>query len=168
MSNEATILSHNIKFLRKLFKISQEDLANKLNISRSNIAAYESKNVEPRLKTLLEIARFFDISIQALIDTKLEEGNDYPSFYTKSVESSDDPQPLDIKGNPDVEVFIDKSVKIKKILEGFKTFYSFKKRNLQNKTQSTEKIIFDIDNFIKLIEHLLVYNERIIKVLSNK
>ena len=167
MDDNISVLAHNIRFLRKLSKISQEDLAAKLKISRSNIAAYESKNVEPRLKTILEIARFFDISIKTLIDTKLTDGVDYAPFDTKSIGGSNQPQKLDIRGNLDVETFIGKSIKIKKILEGFKTFYSFKKANLQNKTQKTDKIIFDIDNFIKLIEHLLVYNERIINALSN-
>jgi len=167
MSNKINILSHNIKYLRKLQKISQEELAIKLGISRSNIAAYESKNVEPRLKTLFDIAKIFDINIKALVESKLKEGEDFDTFETKSFESPDISQSLDIAGNSDIDIFIDKSIKISKILEGFKTFYTFKKNNLKVKTLTTDKIIFDIDNFIKLIEYLLSHNETIIKVLSN-
>jgi len=168
MANELSILSHNIKYLRKREKISQEELAVKLGISRSNIAAYESKNVEPRLKTILEIARIFDINIKRLLENKIEEGESFNSFEEKSFESPTKAQSLDIVDNSDVDVFINKSIRIKKILEVFKIFYTFKKNNLKSKTVTTDKLIFDIDNFIKLMEHLLSHNEAIIKVLSNR
>ena len=54
-------LSKNLKFLRKSRQWSQEELARRLGIKRSNIAAYESKNVEPRLSLLLSMAKLFNV-----------------------------------------------------------------------------------------------------------
>ena len=164
-----TTLSHNIKHLRKHRKISQEKLASSLGISRSNIAAYESKNVEPRLGTVLKIARLFDINIRTLLEKKLESGEDFPSYESNSYDPNpEDGESLVIQNDEDIEIFISKSIKIKKILEGFKVFYTFKRNNVKDKSFENSKIIYDIDNFIKLMEHLLTYNETIIKALSNK
>lgn len=168
MEPKDNVLSHNIKHLRKLNNLSQEELAAKLGIKRSNIAAYESKNVEPRLRIVLELARLFDLSVKSLIEKKLEDGVEFPKFNNKQFQNTSSSQQLDIEGNTDVSMFIDKSIKIRKVLEGFKAFYTFKKNNINNLTADKEKLIFDIDNFVQLMEHLLAYNETVIKAISNK
>ncbi len=166
MDDNVKILSHNLKFLRKSIKLNQEELAKKLNIKRSNVAAYEAKNVEPRLKTILEMARLFDIDLSHFLQIKLVEGDKFPAFdggKTKDIEKVI-PVSLD---NADVSTFIEKSVKIKKILVGFKAFYEYRKSRILEKSPESEKLIFDIDNFIQLIEHMLSYNEVMIKASTN-
>lgn len=171
MSNTPPVpgnLSQNIRFLRKKYKYSQEDLAAKLNIKRSNIAAYESKNVEPRLRIVLEIAKTFDISIDALVAKPLSEGQEYDTFNT-TIDPLEANNELFIdKNGEEVTSFIEKSIKIRKILEGFKAFYTMKKNNIKDITDEKERVIFDIDNFVNLMEHLLTYNENVIKAISNK
>ena len=166
MDNNISILSHNIKFLRKELKISQDELSNKLGIKRSNIAAYEIKNVEPRLRTILEIAKFFNINVKSLIESKLVPGEDYPPFEAAILDVDSETKVLEIKDSEDVGTFIDKSIKVRKILEGFKAFYTFKKNSFKDDSPGKEKLIFDIDNFIQLMEHLLTYNESVINVIS--
>lgn len=168
METRDNILAHNIKYLRKLNKFSQEELAAKLGIKRSNIAAYESKNVEPRLRIILEIARLFDLSVKSLIEKKLEEGIAFPKFNSDNSLKAKNTQQLDIVDNEDVSNFINKSIKIRKILEGFKAFYTFKKNNINKINPDKEKLLFDIDNFMQLVEHLLAYNETVIKAISSK
>ena len=161
-------LSHNIKYLRKENKFSQEELASRLGIKRSNIAAYESKNVEPRLRIILELARLFDVSVKTLIEKKIEIGSTSPVFDTSTITPTDKQQELDIENNDDITEFIGKSIRIRKVLEGFKSFYTFKKNNMVGSTPDKDKLIFDIDNFVQLMEHLLAYNETVIKAISNK
>lgn len=171
MSNTLTnqgILSQNVKFLRKKHKMSQEDLAAKLDIKRSNVAAYESKNVEPRLRIVLEIARVFDISIDALVSKPLTEDEEYQKFSSNITAASNDKELKIDKDSVEMESFIQKSMKIRKILEGFKAFYTMKKNNIKDMTEDKERVIFDIDNFVNLMEHLLTYNEKVIKAVSNK
>jgi len=167
MENNMSILSHNIKYLRKELKISQEELSKQLGIKRSNIAAYEIKNVEPRLRTILEIAKFFNINVKNLIESKITAGEKYPPFESDILEVNKNVKVLELKDNEEVGTFIDKSIKVRKILEGFKAFYSFKKNSFMNTAPGKEKLIFDIDNFIQLMEHLLTYNESVINVISN-
>jgi transcriptional regulator with XRE-family HTH domain len=168
IEEKENILSHNIKYLRKINKFSQEELATKLDIKRSNIAAYESKNVEPRLRIILELARLFNVSVKTLIESKIETGAETPKFADDATQQFGTAQELDVEDNNDVAKFITKSIKIRKVLEGFKSFYTFKKNSITNRTPDKEKLIFDIDNFIQLMEHLLNYNESVIKAISNK
>lgn len=166
MALEKSNLAYNIRFLRKQRKLSQEELSSMLNIKRSNIAAYESKNVEPRLRIIMEIARLFDIDVATLIDTRLEEETPYPSFDIKKDHSPSNFE-LDFTDSAELRAFVEKSIKIRKVLEGFKAFYTFRKKGIEADTPQKEKILFDIDNFIQLMEHLLNYNENVIKAMSS-
>lgn len=159
-----SVLAHNLRFLRKKHHLSQTALAEELGIRRSNIAAYESKNVEPRLNILLEIGNFFNIAIRTLIETKLDDVS-YDAGKSQRG-PSDKETPVSLKSHPEIQEFVDKSVKIHKVLEGFKAFYRFKKEKLLSEnTDEVENILHDIENFIGLMEHLLHYNETIIKTL---
>lgn len=162
-----SILAHNIKFLRKSKGISQEELAKQLGIKRSNIAAYESKNVEPRLSVILSIAKLFDIRLQTLIDTKLMDHAFRKNNEENTLLMEVDNMSLELEDNPHVKEFVNKSIKIRKVLEGFKAFYGFKKDNLIHNFPNKQKLMFDIDNFLQLMDHLLKYNETVIKALNN-
>lgn len=167
MDDKFTVLAHNIRFLRKKSKISQEELANELKIKRSNIAAYEAKNVEPRLRIILEIAKFFNVDITTLIHKRLSEDSKIQPFGAlRSVKSENVKQNIQLTDSDKFTEFINKSIEIRKILDGFKAFYSFRKEKLKSGDENAQKLIFDIDNFIQLMEHLLSYNKTVIKALS--
>ena len=61
------MLNSNLRSLRKRLGITQAQLAEKLNIKRSLIGAYEEGRAEPKLTTLVSIARLFNISLDSLI-----------------------------------------------------------------------------------------------------
>lgn len=63
----------NLKFLRKKAGYTQAQLAEKLNIKRSLIGAYEEGRAEPRLSTLVNIAQVFGITLDKLITINLSE-----------------------------------------------------------------------------------------------
>lgn len=77
-------LGQNIKYLRKQKGLTQEKMANKLGITRSLVGAYEEGRAEPRLQTLMNLARYFKISIDSLLNTDL--GNDGQKLYEKDLE----------------------------------------------------------------------------------
>ena len=56
-----------LKSLRKSFGITQEELANELNISRSTIGMYESGSREPDYETLGLIADYFNVDTDYLL-----------------------------------------------------------------------------------------------------
>lgn len=60
---------YRLKELRKLKKLSQQELADSLNISRESICKYEKGDQEASYQTLKRIAKFFNVSIDYLLDT---------------------------------------------------------------------------------------------------
>jgi transcriptional regulator with XRE-family HTH domain len=65
----------NLKYLRKLRGWTQEEFANKLNIKRSLIGAYEEERADPRLDVLEIIAEMFKLSLDELFLKDLSDNN---------------------------------------------------------------------------------------------
>src|SRR5690606_20714323 len=62
----------NIRFLRNRHRLSQDELAQKLGITRSKLASHENgQTVNPPIEDLLRVSSFFKISIDNLIRTQL-------------------------------------------------------------------------------------------------
>ncbi len=69
-------LSKNIKHLRTLKGLTQEQFAEKLNVSRSRISSYEENRAMPSIDFLMELSDFFDISIDLLAKNNLTKATD--------------------------------------------------------------------------------------------
>ncbi|MFT4204535.1 MAG: LexA family transcriptional regulator [Chitinophagaceae bacterium] len=57
----------NLRYLRKLRGWTQDQFANKLQIKRSLLGAYEEERAEPRLEVLEQIANIFKLSLDDLL-----------------------------------------------------------------------------------------------------
>jgi transcriptional regulator with XRE-family HTH domain len=62
-----SLVSNNIKFLRKKFHFTQEQLAEKIGIKRSLLGAYEEGRADPRLINLMAFASVFNVTVDLLI-----------------------------------------------------------------------------------------------------
>jgi len=58
----------NLKNLRKMKKLSQESLAEKLNVSRQSISKWETGEAYPEMNNLLELCKIFHCKINDLIN----------------------------------------------------------------------------------------------------
>ena len=69
----------NFRYLRKLRGWTQEEFANKLNIKRSLIGAYEEERAEPRLDVLETMCSIFRLSLDELLlsDLSAAKGTSY-------------------------------------------------------------------------------------------
>ncbi|MEE0963682.1 MAG: XRE family transcriptional regulator [Ruminococcus bromii] len=61
------MFAENLKILRERKQITQQQLADKLDISRSTIGMYENGSREPDFETLELIADFFNVNMDRLI-----------------------------------------------------------------------------------------------------
>ena len=61
------MLGERLQELRKDHGLSQQDLADKLNVSIHTISSYERNRSAPDDKTKMEIAKLFDISLDYLL-----------------------------------------------------------------------------------------------------
>ena len=58
---------NRIKFLRENLKLSQEELAEKLNLSKGIISLYEQEKRKPSLEILIKLSEIFNVSIDYII-----------------------------------------------------------------------------------------------------
>ena len=61
-------LGEKIKELRKNKGLSQEDLANKLNVSRQAVSKYEKDINEPNIDTIKRISKYFNVDLEYLLN----------------------------------------------------------------------------------------------------
>lgn len=61
-------LPKKLSFLRKEKGLSQENLADEMNVSRQAVSKWESGNVMPSLDNLIYLSRLYGVTIDSLID----------------------------------------------------------------------------------------------------
>ena len=61
----------NLKTLRQLKGISQRKLGDDLNVCNQTISFWENGSREPDLDTLIQIAEYFDVSLDSLLLEKI-------------------------------------------------------------------------------------------------
>ncbi len=64
-------LSQKLKILRTENDMTQEYLAQRLNVARSTIAGYETKNRQPSHEKLSALANIFNVSVDYLLNDSL-------------------------------------------------------------------------------------------------
>jgi transcriptional regulator with XRE-family HTH domain len=65
--------NQNLRYLRKLRGWTQEEFANKLNIKRSLLGAYEEERAEPRIDVLEQVGDLFKLTLDDLLRKDLSE-----------------------------------------------------------------------------------------------
>ena len=68
-------IGNKIKMLRNNHNISQEKLANILNINRNYLSRIETGKSEPSLKVLKDVSEYFKVDITTLMDIQLSGSN---------------------------------------------------------------------------------------------
>lgn len=90
------MLGYKIKLLRNEQGITQEQLGDYLNLSRSSINNYENDGVEPSLNVLVKIGDVFNVSLDYLLGRTEEKHNtnlldtDTKEFLLKIIELTND------------------------------------------------------------------------------
>lgn len=59
-------ISNNITFYRKKMKLTQEELANKINVKKTSVSSWEHKANSPDIETLYELCKLFNISLEEM------------------------------------------------------------------------------------------------------
>lgn len=66
-------LSENLKKIRKDNNLSQEDLAEKLGVSRQSVSKWESGLAYPEMDKVLELCKIFNLNIDDLLNQDIKE-----------------------------------------------------------------------------------------------
>lgn len=65
------MITKNLIYLRKKNKLSQKDLADAMGLPRTTLGDYERGKTEPNLNMLIQLAEYFDVSVDDLIRSDL-------------------------------------------------------------------------------------------------
>ncbi|WP_293663337.1 helix-turn-helix domain-containing protein [uncultured Phascolarctobacterium sp.] len=65
-----TCIGGNIRFLRMVCQISQQELARRIGISQTHLSNMERNHVNVSLKLLLRIANVLDCQLEVFLDTQ--------------------------------------------------------------------------------------------------
>ena len=93
------MINTNLKFCRRELALTQAQMAEKLGIKRSLVGAYEEGRAEPRLATLVNMARLFGITLDQLVTTDFSKKKNtkiigsLPAPDPNTTESDDQPEP---------------------------------------------------------------------------
>ena len=63
-------IGENLKSLRKSMGLTQQQVADKLNISRVNYTRYETNASNPDFQTLVALADIYDVSLDLIFGRK--------------------------------------------------------------------------------------------------
>lgn len=89
-----TLVSNNIRYLRKRRHYTQDQLAEKIGIKRSLLGAYEEGRADPRLNNLLNIAKIFNVTVDLLISRDITQ---FSEEELKQAERNGKPGAQDLK-----------------------------------------------------------------------
>ena len=62
----------NLKYFRKLHKLSQKEFAKKMQTTQQRVSEWECNKVEPSLYNIINILKVFEITFEELVD-EIEE-----------------------------------------------------------------------------------------------
>lgn len=65
-------LASNLRYLRKQKGLTQQDLADQLEVQRTMISAYEDGRSEPKLSSLLKISTILEVGLDELLEHDIE------------------------------------------------------------------------------------------------
>lgn len=68
-------MKNNFKLYRKKAKLTQKEMADKLNVSRQSYIKYESGETEPSFETLKQISLILNTSIDNLLNNPANQNN---------------------------------------------------------------------------------------------
>lgn len=75
------MLGEKIKELRQINKVKQEDLCNYFNVARGTISMWETNKREPDVATLKQLANYFHVSLDYLLENEAHESSTKHSAF---------------------------------------------------------------------------------------
>lgn len=138
--------SEKIYQLRKDFRLSQEGVAERLNVSRQTISNWENGSAQPSLDKAVELANLFDVSLDELVG-KARRKSEKPSDLLMSLLN----QSITIYLNPETDAWISVSKTELKNCEVIEVNPNSVKIIMVEKNQRIERLLFlkDIVGFEK-------------------
>ncbi len=146
-----THFGKNLRFLRRMKGLSQSAIAKATDMTRNNIASYESGLVEPNAKNFYKVSKYFSVDPKKMLDSILSENPTEISQVDISTDNIVDQYLTD-----HMEQFVIQTNEMTKILEGYQTFYDLQRESTVDK--STRELYSTMDDLLSLLKSLIKSN----------
>lgn len=153
-----TYFGKNLKLLRKLKGVSQQELAKNVGLSRNNIASYESGTVEPNAKSFLKIALYLEINPSIFLSTEIGTDN-----LDSVIEIKHDDDTVSEYLSTCISSFINSTSESSKILEAYRSFYELTD---MNKLPADSEIAHMRNQILELMHQMLETNWNFLKQIN--
>ena len=85
------MISDNIRNYRKANNLSQDELAEKLGVSRQSISLWENGQTQPTLDNIIALAKIFHVTSDALLSSESSETVSEPAESAKAAPAGEEP-----------------------------------------------------------------------------
>ena len=102
----------NLKLLRKGKNLSQEDLAEKMNVSRQSVSKWETGEAYPEMNNILELCKIFGCKINSLVNDNIEDINSLDEEIKMNVVKLKEEKQKQVKGLTKAVMVIAKILKV--------------------------------------------------------
>lgn len=68
-----SMISRNLKSLRKKNQYTQEEIAEKINVSRQSVAKWENRESNPDIESCIKLANLYNVKLDDLVNHSEEE-----------------------------------------------------------------------------------------------
>lgn len=79
------MMGAKLKLARKKAKMSQEEVAEKLNIARSNISKYEHDKLEPNIYTIKQFCEIYGVTADYLLGIEEEKEEEKQVVHNNNI-----------------------------------------------------------------------------------
>lgn len=151
-----THFGKNLRFLRRMNGLSQTAMAQKLDLTRNNIASYESGIVEPNMKKFLATCMHFNVDPKDMLQSIMSEK---PSDISMAVEEPD--KIVDKYLSDEMEQFVIQTNEMTKVFEGYKTFFEMRKET--DTYGESRELYSTLQDLLELLNSLIRSNWNLIQ-----
>jgi len=91
-----SLIGKNIRKIRSVKKMSQAEFAKIFNLARPSVGAYEEGRAEPKVDTIIQIARHFGLSIDVMLTREITINELYKfDIFSQKIRSKPQELPID-------------------------------------------------------------------------
>ena len=152
------MLGDKIKLYRENKKMTQNDIANILNVSPATVSKYESSALEPNIESLKRLAELFEVSIDELLN---DEENKFDISKINVLDILREQKEMKLKGNLYHQTQVSFAYNTNHIegstLTEDQTRYIFETNSILFESDTIAKVddILEASNHFKLVDYML-------------
>lgn len=159
MTERPSFFGPNLRWIRKYYKLSQEELAEKLGLKRNNIASYELEHSAPGLMKTIQIARYFNFSPELMV---LVDFREHPPYIHMKSLLEDRIDKLVDKRSSDLETWQAHYSSMESLIHSYEMFVSMEaeeKRSFTFSNADTQRILRVLKKSLEVIGEMLEFIE---------